>query len=318
MNKLQHTFNLLQDNDSIAGRGVTSIVIIIAAAVLGNLIGRAVAHRIDDSYSRYYARKFVGYLFFAAALLALAILWRPFAGRLGVVVGLAAAGLAIALQEVIASFAGWFNILSGRIFRVGDRIEMGGVRGDVIDITPLRTKLLEMGSTTSTETWVHGRQHTGRIVAVSNRMTFSAPVYNYSSNFEYIWEEMMIPVPFDADWELAERIVLEEAQRVSSTSGALEALAQMARRYPIPRTELEPRVYTRVTDGWIEMSARFMVPVRTGRGIKDDMTRCITQRFAESGIEFSTASMSVTVQQRGPKVATDTGDADNPPGATDT
>ena len=69
----------------------------------------------------------------ALTLVALAVLWRPFVGRIGV---------AFAMQEVIGGLAGWVNILSGRIFRPGDRIEMAGVRGDVLDLTPLRTKIL--------------------------------------------------------------------------------------------------------------------------------------------------------------------------------
>jgi small-conductance mechanosensitive channel len=67
---------------------------------------------------------------------------------------------------------------------------MGGVRGDVIDITPLRTKIMEMGSATEEQTWVRGRQYTGRIVTVSNKATFTEPVFNYSTVFDYIWEEL--------------------------------------------------------------------------------------------------------------------------------
>lgn len=73
------------------------------------------------------------------ALIAIAIVWRAFAGRAGIVLGFAAAGLAFAMQEVVGAVAGSFNIISGRSYRVGDRVQVGGVRGDVIDITPLRS-----------------------------------------------------------------------------------------------------------------------------------------------------------------------------------
>src|SRR5205823_2411437 len=85
----------------------------------------------------------------------------------------AAAGIAFAMQEVIGAIAGWFNITSGRIYRIGDRVELGGVRGDVIDVTLLRTKMLEIGSAEDDKSWVKGRQHTGRIVAVSNKAAFT-------------------------------------------------------------------------------------------------------------------------------------------------
>lgn len=96
------------------------------------------------------------------------------------------------MQEVIGALAGWFNITAGGIFRIGDRIQMAGVRGDVIDITPLRTKPMEIGTESDEDTWVKGRQHTGRMVAISNKSTFTEPVYNFSSFFDFIWEELHI------------------------------------------------------------------------------------------------------------------------------
>jgi hypothetical protein len=79
------------------------------------------------------------YVIAVPALLAIGIVWRAFAGQLGLVLGLMTAGLAFAMQEVIGALAGWFNIVSGSIYKVGDRVEVGGVRGDVIDITPPRS-----------------------------------------------------------------------------------------------------------------------------------------------------------------------------------
>ena len=93
---------------------------------------------------------------------------RHFCSRiLLVVAGLFSAGVAFALQNVLGSFAAWIGILAGRVFRVGDRVMMGGVRGDVIDVSPLRTTIMEIGSPGSEEgsdVWVRARQYTGRVV----------------------------------------------------------------------------------------------------------------------------------------------------------
>ncbi len=149
--------DLLRDNSSVGGRVVTSGLILVLAALFGALIGRLVTHRTDDIFSRYYLRKVADYTAAFAATVSLALLWRPFAGNIGLVLGLATAGLAFAMQEVIGALAGWVNILSGRIYRIGDRIEVGGVRGDVIDIAPLRTKLMEIGaSSDDPSVWVRG------------------------------------------------------------------------------------------------------------------------------------------------------------------
>ncbi|MDM4778055.1 mechanosensitive ion channel domain-containing protein, partial [Micromonospora sp. b486] len=189
---------------------------------------------------RYYLRKAVHYLTAVALLFALALLWRPFAGRVAVVFGLLAAGLALAMQEVIGAFAGWISILTGRQFRVGDRIQMCGVRGDVLDITPLRTRILESGSSSDPESWIRGRQYTGRVVSLSNRFVFTAPVFNSSTVLDHLWEELTLPVPYEADWHLAERILCEEAESISSTVEARRAIEQMRRRYPVADAEVDP------------------------------------------------------------------------------
>lgn len=295
---MEELWDLIRDNQSATGRAVTSAVVIAVAVAVALAGGRVMARRADDAQSRYYARKVVRYVVAIITIIVLAILWRAFAGRAGVVLGLAAAGLAFAMQEVIGAVAGWFNILSGRIFRVGDRIQMGGVRGDVIDITPLRTKVMEIGSGTDAGSWVQGRQFTGRVVAISNKSTFTEPVFNYSAAFDYLWEELTVPVAFDADWDRATVILEEEAVRVSASTGASAAIAQMRRRYPVPITELEPRVFATPTDDYLRLSARFVVPVRTARTVKDKLSRQVLQRFADEGIEVASTTSDVRVDLR--------------------
>lgn len=290
-------FRLLADNESAAGRVVTSAAIVAGAVVVAWLLAPLVTRPVTDAYARYYLRKGVRYVVAAVTLVILAVVWRPFAGQIGVVIGLVGAGVAFAMQEVIGALAGWVNIVSGRIFGVGDRIRMGGAHGDVIDLSPLRTKILEIGVPDSTgrsddaSTWVGGRQYTGRIVAVSNKASFTEPVFNYSAVFEFIWEELVVPVPHAADWRLAERILHEEATRVSRSEGAQEAMRTMTRRYPVPLTEIEPRVFVRATDNWLELAARFVVPVRTARSVKDDMTRRVVDRLGAAGIELASETL---------------------------
>jgi hypothetical protein len=146
--------------------------------------------------------------------------------------------------------------------------------------------LLEIGSgTENDDTWVRGRRLTGRIVAISNKASFTEPVYNYSALFDFIWEELTVPVPHGSGWEQAERILSDEARRVSDSEGARRAIDDIARSYPVPRAEVEPRVFTRATDNYLELSARFVVPVRTSRSAKDDLTRRVVTTLREAGIE---------------------------------
>ena len=289
-------WDLVVDNASVEGKLVTTLAIVLIAVVVGALAGRLAARRVTDRYHKYYARKVVHYVIAAPALVAIGIVWRPFAGQLGLVLGLLTAGLAFAMQEVIGALAGWFNIVSGSIYKVGDRVEVGGVRGDVIDITPLRTKVMEIGSETGEATWVRGRVYTGRIVAISNKATFTEPVFNYSASFEFLWEEVAIPVAYRDDWRKAAQIMREEAVRVSTAAEAARAIDDMVHHYPVARTEIEPRVFVSATDNYVEISARLVVPVRTSRRMKDDFTRRVLERFTVAGIPVASPTQDLTVR----------------------
>jgi small-conductance mechanosensitive channel len=290
-------WDLMADNDSVGGKLVLTAVIAATAVVIGSLVGRLLAHRTHDRYRKYYARKSTTSAVWVVAVIGLGILWRPFAGQLGLVLGLITAGVAFAMQELIGAFAGWFNIVSGSIFKVGDRVQLGGVRGDVIDITPLRTKVMEIGSSVDDDAWVRGRQYTGRIVAVSNKVTFTEPVFNYSAAFDFIWEEVTIPVAYRDDWRTAEAIMHEEVALISASKDAEAALAAMVDRYPVARTEVEPRVFIRATDNYVELAGRFIVPVRMARLRNDELTRRILDRLQAAGISVASQTTDVTLRQ---------------------
>lgn len=278
-------------------------VVVAAAAIVSYALSWVLTRRAGDEYARHYVRRAVHFIVFLVALVVLGFVWGVYGGRAGLGFGFFAAGMAFALQEMIGAVAGWFNILLGGIYRIGDRIEIAGVRGDVIDITPLRTKLLETGVSNppptgqpaSTDLWVHGRQPTGRLVVVSNKATFDQPVFNYSTMWEFVWQELKFPIGHDEDWHLAERIITEEAERVSATKEAHEAMEVMQRSYPVPKSELEPRVYVTATDNYMELAARFVVPVRTARLTTHELTERVKARLGEAGIPISSSTSDVTV-----------------------
>jgi small-conductance mechanosensitive channel len=73
-------------------------------------------------------------------------------------------------------------------------------------------------------------------------------------------------------------------------------MQEMASRYPLPRAEVEPRVFLRATDNWMELSARFVVPVRIARSVKDEMTRRIAERLEEAGIPIASTTVDARVR----------------------
>lgn len=249
---------------------------------------------------RFWTRQAINLASAVLLLLSLISIWFDDPTRLATALGLVSAGLAFALQKVITSLAGYFVILRGKNFSIGDRITMGGVRGDVIALDFIQTTIMEMGQPPSVQgadpaMWVKSRQFTGRIVTVSNDKIFDEPVYNYTRDFPYLWEEINIPITYATDRERAEQILLECADRhtIQINQMSAESLQKMQKRYFIQTADLAPRVYYRITDNWLELTVRFIVTDHSIRNIKDAVSRDILKAFDRAGIGIASATYDI-------------------------
>ena len=290
--------------DAINGKKLVFALIFIASMwLLGyaiNVIARVVIPRRYER-ARFWTRQGIRLSMALIALIGLLSIWFDDPTRLATAVGLVTAGLAFALQKVVTALAGYFVILRGQTFNVGDRITMGGVRGDVIALGFLQTTIMEMGQPPPVQEgdppmWVRARQYTGRIVTVTNAKIFDEPVYNYTRDFPYIWDEMVIPITYDADRAEAERVMVEaaEAHTVKSTDMGQEAIDEMKRRYFIHQPgELKPRCFYRITDNWLELTVRFIVGEHGIRTVKDAMSRDILKGLDAAGIGIASATYDI-------------------------
>jgi small-conductance mechanosensitive channel len=248
----------------------------------------------------FWTRQAIGLIVGLIMIVGLGSIWFDDPSRLATAAGLFTAGLAFALQKVVTAFAGYFVILRGKTFNVGDRIVMGGVRGDVIDLSFIQTKIMEMGQPPGEQgdtpsMWVHSRQYTGRLVTVTNDKIFDEPVYNYSHEFPYIWEEMQIPVSYKDDRAKAEQILLEVADKhtVKIAEIGEKDLKEMERRYFIRAANMKPKVYWRLTDNWIELSVRFIAKGHGVRELKDQMSRDIMAAFDQARIGIASGTYEI-------------------------
>lgn len=292
------------------------IAVILAAsagfrALAGLALGRADYASVQ---TKFWTRQGVSLLAAVVLILGLLSIWFNDPTRLATAFGLISAGLAFALQQVVTSIAGYFVILRGNTFTVGDRISMGGVRGDVMQLGFIQTTIMEMGQPPSVQgadpaMWVRSRQFTGRIVTVSNSKIFAEPVFNYSRDFPLIWEEMAIPITYTADRERAEAIMLEAAHLHAKEGDEMAETqkADLQARYGVDPIDLNSRVYWRITDNWLELSLRFVVGTHRIRGAKDAMNRHILTEFDKAGIGIASATYEIVgfppvVMQADPKL----------------
>jgi small-conductance mechanosensitive channel len=249
---------------------------------------------------RFWARQGIQVVAAVVLLLGIVSIWVTPGTDLTTGIGLISAGLAFALQQVILSLAAYFVILRGDTFGVGDRITLGGVRGDVVKLGFLKTTIMEMGQPPSVSSadpavWVNSRQYTGRLVTVTNGAIFAEPVYNYTRDFPYLWEEIVLPVDYTVDRAEVERILLSAARAhtIVDDPAARAALDLMRSRYALSDASLEPAVYWRLTDNWLEMSLRFLVRARGVREVKDKVSRQVLGELDAAGIGLASATYNI-------------------------
>lgn len=279
-----------------------SIVFVTFVVLLGKFL-RWLAHRNAWSHAgkrfAFWTHQGISITVAVICVVGLVSIWFNNPANLATGAGLVTAGLAFALQKVVTSFAGYLVILRGKTFSVGDRITMGGIRGDVIALTFLHTVIMEMGQPAEGDSgdpmWVQARQYTGRIVRVTNGVIFDEPIYNYTREFPYIWEEIRVPISYDADRHRAEQILLDAAAKHTTKIAEMgeNALRALESRYVMNRSELKPEIFWRLTDNWIEMTVRFIVPDVGIRKVKSDMSRDILAGLDRAGIGIASGTYQV-------------------------
>jgi small-conductance mechanosensitive channel len=304
----------VQRLSTIAGAGMgTKLLVSVALLLLlfgihsavSAALRRRTPARVEEQTQerrRFWIRQAAKLGAFVLLVAGLSIIWIDDPSRFTTIAGLVTAGLAVALQRVITSLAAYLIILRGRVFTVGDRITIGGVRGDVVTLGLMQTSVMEMGEPPGAhsgdpEVWVNARQFTGRIVKITNDKIFDTPVYNYTREFPYLWEEMHFPIGYGADRAGAESILLDIARRHTDpiVERAESAFTRLRERYFVAEvTQLAPRVYLRMTDNWLEVSLRFLAPVRGVRALKDAMTRDILPAFDAAKIGIASTTVELT------------------------
>ncbi|MEZ5339825.1 MAG: mechanosensitive ion channel [bacterium] len=254
-----------------------SLFLLIIVPLLNSLILRVVRSSVKDSTSVYRARVALRYFSGISVLILLVAIWFGSIADLGTYISIISAGLVIALQDSVANMAGFVFVMWRRPFSVQDRIEIDGLRGDVIDIRLFQFTIVEVGN------WVDADQSTGRIVHIPNRKVFTEALANYTAGFEYIWNEIPVVVTFESNWRLAKELLTGIAQRHCEqfSPEAESQIRSTAQRYMIIAGKLTPIVYTRVVDIGVELTLRYLTHARRRRGTSQELWEAILDEFAQ-------------------------------------
>jgi small-conductance mechanosensitive channel len=248
------------------------------------LVISLINRQVRDLRRRHSARKIALYTTVMTILVLAMVFWLEAVASFAVAISIVGAGLVVALQDVIVCFAGWLLIIFKRPFSVGDRVEIGSVKGDVIDVRMFQTALLEVGN------WVGAEQSTGRVVHIPNSSVFKEKVFNYTKGFEFIWNEIKITVTFESNWQKAKKILLSQANpEIDKLKVKVQnSIDRMAQQYMIHYEKFTPIVYVNVVSHGVELTLRYLTEVQKRRITQDRISRAILEDFArESDIHFA-------------------------------
>ncbi len=265
--------------------------IIIGIAVIWTIIKtiqRNLFSRIKDNDNRYKANKFGIFAGYLLTIILLTVVFSDKLQGLTVALGVAGAGIAFSMQEIIVSFAGWLAIIFGGFYKSGDRVQLGGIKGDVMDIGVLRTTIMETGQ------WVDGDLYNGRIVLVANSFVFKEAVFNYSGQFPFLWDEIKIPIKYGSNYQMAREILLQVGNDVAGdlTTESRQDWTLLQAHYRLEDACTEPMVSLIATDAYVELTLRYIVEYKKRRTTKSELYTQILQKIeATNGVVgFSSAN----------------------------
>lgn len=271
---------------------VSVVSLFVVIYIIVRIIQKTTFNFIKDNSAKYKFKKlinFVGYFIFIVGII---IIFNSKLSGLGTALGVAGAGIAFALQEVIVSVAGYIAVYTSNFYRIGDRVKLGGTKGDVIDIGLLRTTLMEVGD------WVNGDLYNGKMVRVANSFVFKEPVYNYSGDFPFLWDEINIPIKTTSDYKYANdlfTIILNEQVGDYANSSQL-SWDKMIGKYDLEDAKVQPMISMVFDQNWITFTLRYVVDYKSRRSTKSILfDKILTRINASKGkIEVASAAFEIT------------------------
>ncbi len=246
---------------------------------------------LPDNSLKYKAQKAVEVIGYILVALITVSYFTGSINDFGLAIGLLTAGITITLQELILSIAGSFYIFFVRVYKPGDRIELNGIKGDVVDIDSIYTTMMEIGE------WVSSDNYSGRIVKISNAFVFKGPVYNYSLDFPFVWDEFDLPIRYGSDMDLAKQIVISVAQEKLSeyVKDSIAGWKDVVNKYYIEDAQVDPTLAITMTDNWIQFNLRYIVDYKKRRMTKHLLNEEIGKRILETNGKVILASSTFEI-----------------------
>jgi len=271
------------DQRRVLHRGLFGVVIILVLALVAlyfgswmdSLVGQLSMDRRQIQSLHTVTR--VSLQFLAALLILLVVFGPP--GQLGTFLGLAGAGLTVALKDFIVGFIGWFVLMGKNGIRLGDWVEINGVTGEVVEVGPFHTVLLETGN------WTDSSHPTGRRVTFTNSFAIEGHYFNFSTTGQWLWDQLQVVLPTGRDpYPLIDAIQKKVAD---ATRESAQQAEEEWRRATAPREmsgfTAAPAISVRPVLGGVEVTVRYITRASDRYNLRSKLNQAAVELLGARG-----------------------------------
>ncbi len=263
---------------------IQSVVVILVLLLVRYLFLIIVYWQTKDPAKHYNYKRYSTQVIFVIAVFVVGKIWFEGFQSLATFLGLLSVGLALALRELLTDLAGWMFIVIRKPFDLGDRIEVMGVKGDVIDKRLFTFSVIEIGNRVKAE------QSTGRVIHIPNSKVFTEFLANYTGGFTFIWHEIPVNITFESDYKKARELITSilNTHCLGFVNQAELEMKRAKESFMLKYSVLTPAVFLTVNENGVLLSARFLCPVRRTRRMEQLIWGDILESFnKEPSIRFA-------------------------------
>ena len=278
---------MVQSHQRVALHGMTQSLIWILLIVMSvYLTDRAIYYqlaKIGPERTRWQTlRAVIRFIVQAVGVLLILLVILGTPSQMPTILGLAGAGLTVALKDFIVAFFGWFVLMGKNGLRVGDWVEINGVAGEVVEINLLRTVLLETGN------WTDTGHPTGRKVAFVNTYAIEGHFFNFTTSGQWMWDELKIMVPSNEDpyplLDAMQKAVAKETE--ANVQAAGREWQSSASRYKVSSVSAaQPAVNLWPTASGAEVHVRYITRAAERSAMRARLNQALVQLLHQQGVD---------------------------------
>ncbi len=257
-----------------------SIVFYLILSIIRRLFNFINRKYVKDAKQIYIINKRNKRFFTIIYTIAIFIIWRKELKDIITLISFISAAITLAARDIIYNYFCGIYIKVTKPIKIEDRIKVGEMIGDIININALNFEILEVD--------VNTNQSTGKIIHIPNSQIFNSAIKNYNTAFKYIWDEISIAISLDSDFELAKEILLNlinnnEVIKNIPTKAKSE-IRHSTSEYRIYYNNLTPIIYTKIQDNKIILNVRFLIHPKKQRNVESDIYEQIITEYKKNNI----------------------------------